>query len=300
MDYRADIHFFYGASLLTSDVLDRWQELLCQFAPKWSRSVVRWRSYEKKHTMDMEDPGHVRRFFLAEAEQELENQLRNYERLKHKMNMLKPSAIKVGGDEFRGADHSMYWIVEFDDRSFSHVLHKLHFANWVTIQICSKRIERRPAHEWALDFFAAVCEETVPRLARAHMTDEYGAKNMDYEGGGARAIGLDLYRYLPGIYWLNHFGPPFAEFMGRDRLLSAPAFLTKEIGGGVTVQLHERPEMWDTPEGRETEARVLNHIDQRYFFSREDPDRTTVAPHLEVDSEPFDYEKFLQGQSSED
>ncbi len=300
MEYRSDIRFYYGDSLLTSQVLGCWQDLLRRSAPKWSRSVVRWRSYEKKYTMDMEVPGFVQRFLLVEAEQELENQHRNYERFKHKMNMLKPSAIKVGGDEFRGADHSMYWIVEFDDRSFSHILHKLHFGNWITIQLCRKRIERRHAHEWAQEFFAAACEETSPRLARAHMTDEYGAKNMDFEGGGARAMCLDLYRYLPGIYFLALFAPPFADFMGRDRLLSAPAFLTREIGNGVTVQLHERPEMWDTPEGRETEARVLNHIGQRYFFSREDPDSNTVAPHFEVDSEPFDYEKFLKEQSSED
>lgn len=46
------------------------------------------------------------------------------------------------------------------------------------------------------------------------------------------------------------------------------------------------PLAWETPECREAERRVLDHLGPQYFFSRDAPDRQTVAPPFEVPPPP--------------
>jgi hypothetical protein len=58
------------------------------------------------------------------------------------------------------------------------------------------------------DSFAHCCANFDPFFGFACDTEEYHAKNMSTEGGGVRAIGIDIGKYLPGLYWLNFFGLP--------------------------------------------------------------------------------------------
>ena len=111
--------------------------------------------------------------------------------------------------------------------------------------------------------------------AHGRLSAEWYAKNMLLDGG-LRAIGVDMSRYLPGLYWLNWFGAPYCELMGRERLLSAPAFDAIALGDGVLLQVDERPDDWDSSDTRY--ARVLEHVGDRYFFLRNNPGRRTVAP----------------------
>jgi hypothetical protein len=55
---------------------------------------------------------------------------------------------------------------------------------------------------------------------------------------GIRALGRDVRRFLPGIYWLNVFGRPYRDLIGRGWLLSAPAAPVEQSGSQVIIQAY--------------------------------------------------------------
>ena len=110
------------------------------------------------------------------------------------------------------------------------------------------------------------------------MSDEYDAKNISHEGGGTEAVGVDVSRYLPGLYWLNFFGKPYCELIGLERLLDTPAHEVKGVDDGVLVRLSKDSREWEREDYREAERKVLNHIGRQYCFSKEEPNQKTVAP----------------------
>jgi hypothetical protein len=140
------------------------------------------------------------------------------------------------------------------------------------------RVGQQPTCAWARQFFAAVVEALPADYANSHANQEFEAKNMVLDRNGAEAIGIGLVDYLPGLYWLNYLGPPYVDLIGLDRLLSAPAYEVKEIAGGVLLALAADAAEWQSAEYQAREASVIEHIGRKYFFSRWDPGRKTVAP----------------------
>jgi hypothetical protein len=63
------------------------------------------------------------------------------------------------------------------------------------------------------------------------------------------------------LYWLNVFGPKLVESVGRERMLSTPAWRVEELPGGA-VLLVLRPTAADfaSEEARLTQARALVHL----------------------------------------
>ena len=68
------------------------------------------------------------------------------------------------------------------------------------------------------------------------------------------------------------------NLMGRDRLLSAPAYEVREVDEGVLLALSEDPRIWSSAEYKAIEHRVVDHLGKEYFFSRDEPERKTIAP----------------------
>jgi hypothetical protein len=141
-------------------------------------------------------------------------------------------------------------------------------------------VDHQPTSEWARQFFAAVPECLPIDYARSNTRQEFDAKNIISERNGIEAIGVNLTRHLPGLYWLNYLGPPYVDLIGIDRLLSAPAYEVKEVSGGVLLALAADADEWQSAEYQAREAAVIEHIGRQYFFSRWDPDRKTVAPEF--------------------
>jgi hypothetical protein len=83
---------------------------------------------------------------------------------------------------------------------------------------------------------------------------------------------------LQGLYWLNFFGAPYVDLIGRERLLSAPAYEVKAVGDGVLLVLDSDADAWQSEEYQRREQHVIEHLGKQYFFSRHDPERKTVAP----------------------
>jgi hypothetical protein len=149
------------------------------------------------------------------------------------------------------------------------------------MQFLTSQFEGQATKEWIDVFFARACEELAPWHAHASTSSEWAANNLAFntpDGARVRAVGIDKTKYLPGLYWQNYFGGPYVDFIGRQRLLSAPACRVQEIGGGVLVKVFEDPYSWASPESSDLKRRVLAHLGEEFFFIKEAGPRTTRAP----------------------
>jgi len=138
-------------------------------------------------------------------------------------------------------------------------------------------IEGKTASTWASEFFHDVPNSLPVRYGNARCAEEFDVKNLDTTGGGAHAIGVNLQQSLPGLYWLNFFGKPYLTLIGRERLLSAPAYKVETIDDGVLVALDSDPAAWRTPAYRNCEERTLDHLGRKYFFQRREPGAETIG-----------------------
>ncbi len=139
-------------------------------------------------------------------------------------------------------------------------------------------IEAQATSDWARGMFEAIVGQLPVRYGFARLDEEYYAKNMIDDETGARAIGADITDAVPGLYWLNYLGAPYLDLIGRERLLTSPAYEVKAVGDGVLLSLDSSPKAWQTAGYMEREADTIAHLGKQYFFSRWDPERQTVAP----------------------
>ena len=103
---------------------------------------------------------------------------------------------------------------------------------------------------------------------------------MSREGGKIQAVGIDASKGLPGLYWINFFGPPYRDLIGYDRFVTAPAAVVCVVDDGVLLRLHNDPTAWNTPEYLAIEHRIIAHLGSKYFFSKTDTAKQTVAPEF--------------------
>ena len=127
------------------------------------------------------------------------------------------------------------------------------------------------------DAFTALCAGLSPAWGCAGHAGEYWAKVMS-DQPRIEAVGRDFGRYLPGVFWLNFFGSRCQEFIGLDRLRSAPADRVAPVDGGTLVGLGADPAGWDTAEYAIAEQRVRDHLGAELFFSKAEPQRRTKVP----------------------
>lgn len=195
-----------------------------------------------------------------------------------------PYARRTGSVELRGADESLIAILTLDDYLFAPSGGRWMWGNTLSIQVLiSRQID---AVQLARRFLKRACEDLSPLYGRSHLIDEWDAKNISREGGGVMAVGLDVSRYLPGIYWMNFFGAPYCGLIGRERLKGTPAPIVEEIDSGVLIGLSLSPLEWRAPEYRLAEEAVLRHVGQEYFFRKDGRNLRTVAPDFDLEPLP--------------
>lgn len=69
----------------------------------------------------------------------------------------------------------------------------------------------------------------------------------------------DLRRCLPDAYWGTLFGPAYVRHFGKDRILTAPAHLVRDLGDDV-VYMQMTPRIEDTVVRPEHLASVRDHV----------------------------------------
>ena len=274
--FRLDISVALGGFLLAEGRLDKVQELLQEHAPKWSAGLYVWRYRQEKTPVDISSPGALAKAVRARAA-ERGQLFHELERQFGKEN----SPRIFGSAELRGVDNSLVLIVSLDEEVFVRIGNEWHWGNELTFQVCRARIDHVDSGMWSARILEALCNTLSPIYAHAEMIEEYDRKNISQEGGSTIAIGTDISKSLPGLYWLNFFGKPYRDLIGRERLLSAPAHAVREVDDGVLLALSEDPRDWTLGEYRAAEQQVVNHLGSQYFFSKKEPNRRTVAPHFD-------------------
>ena len=274
--YGIDATIHQARCLLEKNQIDRLQALLLRLAPAWASGLHTFVSEEKRS--DVIGLGTDDALWDV-----IRHRILNKSELYVKLGG-QPGDI-IGNVEFRGSHDDLIVLISVDERPFFRRAHEWSFGNYITFQVRTADIEGMPAHTWTRNAFEALVVALDPVYGMAHSCEEYDYKNMWTEGG-LWAIGRDISRYLPGIYWLNFFGKPYCDLIGKEKLLTAPAHETKGIGSGVLLGLSADPFAWDTENYRQVENAVLDHSGERFFFSREEPNRKTIAPDFGLPTDP--------------
>jgi len=133
-----------------------------------------------------------------------------------------------------------------------------------------------PREDW-VDTFISYCWEMLrvlrPPYGHLCCESDYLEKNVIDDEDRHAAVGNDLKKHLPGIYWANFFGPRYIEFFGEDHLLSAPAHEVRWMDeAGILLMLSDSPLDYAKPEVRRREDTIIEHLGRAAFFSKSDPD----------------------------
>jgi hypothetical protein len=261
-----------GRPLLDNDHLTRLQRVLQQVAPEWSASLYLWRHRAVKTLINVSQPSAFKELFsniVTEHGEYYTELVKRYGPPRYPR--------RTGFFELRGASPAVIVVIHVDDHVLAPISNRWIWGNSVSVQVMRKKVEGVTAIRWTLNALQAICTSLAPVYAHAEAPAEYEAKNISHEGG-TKAIGIDYAKALPGIYWCNFFGSPYRDLIGLNQLLTAPAPLVKEIDDGVILALSDNPEEWSSAEYYSIQRGVLEHLGPAHFYSRAEPNRTTIAP----------------------
>ena len=266
-DYRLDLTLCFGRSLFVDDSLKEIENLLQEHAPNWSEELYVWQEGTGRRSLGQNFSETVRA--IASEKGEFFGQLAA-------THGAGPYARWTGSVELRGRDESLIVVIGMDEYEFAPSAGRYLWGNTIAIQVLTRKVGNVSAKQFVRSFAEDACIKTSPFYAHGHTPMEREAKNISRDDGGMMAIGLDVSRYLPGLYWLNFFGAPYCELIGNERALTAPAHEVKAVHNGILVVVDEDPEMWC--ESNNKNAAVLTHLGDNLFFQRDQPRRQTVAP----------------------
>jgi len=118
------------------------------------------------------------------------------------------------------------------------------------------------------------------------------------DGGLARGvIAKKPPEAITDIVWLNVFGKPYVDLIGRDKLLSCPCYKVEELSNGaIVIQVSETPYDFGTQEYSEMCDKIKRQIGLQYFFDWDNPDKECPMPKLDIEYvKPREYtEKELE------
>ena len=152
------------------------------------------------------------------------------------------------------------------------------WSNSIVGRLSAPRVEGTDRQAWVCQLAEELTTTTTMLWGAAYLHPEFASSNLD-TSRGMRAIGRDVRTALPGIYWLNIFGPPYIDLIGERRLLDVAAQTAMRNGDHVTIQPYRDAEDWETNEHARHQLKAA--LGPAYFFDRSDPFRPlagTTAP----------------------
>ena len=122
---------------------------------------------------------------------------------------------------------------------------------------------------------------------------DFGVANDSATYGSFYLTTHTLRRWLPDVFWGTVFGAPYVRLIGKQKLLTAPAYKVQELGDEmVYVQLSESLSDVhnDFAAMQQRRAKVKAHLDNNIFFNPDMPEGHLYnTPQFEFpDQTPFD------------
>lgn len=258
-------------SIAERSVGDDLAALLTRSFPMWATETYTTYGRGKGPQIDLWQPRSV----LDAMEQQQRSRAAPRAKLAQQRGLSPLSDRLAESLEIRSPEGSMIVIVHGDQLAVRRQGDAWIWPNGVSLQLLRARIGGVPAAAVAKKFLESCIEWPALAIGEAYMSEEYDAYNMDFSTG-ARAIGIDISRWIRGLYWANAFGAPYIELVGSDRFLSRPPGVEVRRGStGVLVQLAEKPTDWTTEEYQRTRRSMIDLIGKQYFFDRDDQLRVT-------------------------
>jgi hypothetical protein len=275
-DLGLEVHF--DVDLAEADVCDQLQDWLGRVAPRFA-SRLRVLAYERDAAaipVDAANPGSLHRAVLSRGL----DRGPTFDALAAEAGPT-PFARRFGNALVRGGAPKSFLTVTFDEYHPARPMgDRWQFSNSLTGRIGANAIDRVPADAWVRTLVEVFADHPALLWGAAYSQDEFRARNLHDEADGMWALGRDIRRSLPGLFWLNLFGKPYVELIGRDRLSTLPAGSSHQYENAVLVCVHHAPHEWSSPQARDDHEEVVRHVGARYFFDRTDPDATTIAPEF--------------------
>ncbi len=273
-DLYLELH--YGRDLIQSDVLMRLQAVLASSAPKMfaSLEVHAYERDRERVVVTREQATSLRDAVLARG---TERGATYYALLAE--SSLAPDTRRFGNVLLRGrgpGTGGRYAFVQFDTQVPARPIGSTWlWSNSIEMTVSTARLEGQDRSTWMEAFAADLSRHPDFLWGAAYLRQEFEASNLDTTEG-ERAIGRDVRRHLPGVFWLNLFGQPYRDLIGIPALRTAPAAIVDEDDHRVILRAFESPEDWVTGVGAKEELR--RHLGDDFFFDRRQPERPTRAP----------------------
>jgi hypothetical protein len=273
-----DFNFYTSDSLFSVTTLDRLQEIFVIMAPDWCRDARIWEDEEIVKTsikVNLKTPGSLFEALQPSAKQSRQDRIASRPQIIKTLKSLGKPALPFDPENW--SDSFVLTDRKQDLMLFYYYCTKPSIdilENRIGLHLVANEFEDISSTVWSQTFFELMLQQIKFDYCKLYEHDEFDSKNYNERN---QVIGFNLQKSLPGLYWQNFFGPLLCDFIGREKLLSAPAYQVKEFPHGVLLTLGKEPTDWDTPEYREREQAVEAHLGKDFFFNKNDPDRQTRA-----------------------
>ncbi len=158
---------------------------------------------------------------------------------------------------------------------------QFHYISWSSDPV----VLRRVGTERIEMLFKRLVTVSDPYLAISYHSDDFERQNVyrDFhhkERGSIepyRVVGVHPERFIPGLYWLNYFGPELTASMPA---LATGACGAVPLGSGAFLKLADDPRQMTTPESVERVQQCKQALGEHHFFIKN--------PELEEDGEKIE------------
>lgn len=137
--------------------------------------------------------------------------------------------------------------------------------NYLAIQCYDCNIEAIKSQVALQSAFLEIVRSLSIEWGFLHAHEEFTARNCNHRGDVIRP---HLNEGLPGLYWINFFGPLYCQAIGYDKLASAPGAWIKPLKNGVAIAIGGAPDEWTTSEYALRRAAVEHHLGTQWFYSK--------------------------------
>jgi hypothetical protein len=265
--------FYYASALCRSTELDELQQILAKAAPTWA-SRVRTERWAGNAAIDLSKPGSLREIGCAAATRRgptYQELIREYGR--------GPFERQMGGVGCRGHTRSLWLGLTVDDYLLAPRGNEQMWGNQVSLQVNTLRVEGANAVTWLERVFDEICLLTRPVYANGSVTEEWDAQNIDRRRG-VEAIGIDLSRHLPGLYWLNFLGFPYLPLVPALLRDGEEVAGIKDLAGGLKIRLSDDPAGWTSDTYQRVASQTRELLGKHLMFERDNPHAPTIAPNF--------------------
>ena len=266
--------------LLHRESLETFQRVLRKHFPRWSTEIrISYDDDKQSARISIDKPGSLYTAVKEEADVVPSPLI---ERVRELLGDRIPYERTIAMVHLVGADGSLEVFINVDGYPLAPRLDTWYMGNRLKINFLSAELEGCTVASLARTVFEELVDVLTVDFGSVRSDEEYRAKNLVANQNGIEAVGLDISKALPGLYWLNFLGQPYCDLIGQGRLTSVPAAIVVKRSNGVIIGLGDDPSLWNTSKYREAEAAILQHLGPQFFFDKDRPKRPTVAPSLWV------------------